>query len=43
MNTAVWNVLNHEVAHEVEEETPEVLAAIYEGIRSREWGKNLHH
>ena len=35
----LWNVLNHEVAHDVEEETPEVLAAIDEGIRSLESGK----
>ena len=34
----LWNVLNHEV----EEETPEVLAAIYEGIRSLESGERTY-
>jgi len=35
----LWNALNHEVTHDVEEERPELLAAIDEGIRSLESGK----
>lgn len=35
----LWNVLNHEVADDVEEESPELLAAIDEGLRSLESGE----
>jgi hypothetical protein len=38
----LWNVLNHEMAHDVEEEPPEVLAAIDEGIRSLESGERTY-
>ena len=38
----LWNVLNREVAHDIEEETPEILAAIDEGIRSLESGERTY-
>jgi hypothetical protein len=38
----LWNVLNHEVAHDVEEESAELLAAIDEGIRSLESGERTY-
>jgi hypothetical protein len=38
----LWNVLNHEVAHDVDEESPEFLAAIDEGIRSLESGEKTY-
>jgi hypothetical protein len=38
----LWNVLNHEVAHDFEEESPESLAAIDEGVRSLESGEKTY-
>ena len=38
----LWIVLNHEVTHDVEEESPELLAAIDEGIRSLESGERTY-
>jgi hypothetical protein len=38
----LWNVLNHEVAHDGEEESAELLAAIDEGIRSLESGERTY-
>ena len=38
----LWNVLNHEVTHDVEGETPELLAAIDESIRSLESGEKTY-
>ena len=38
----LWNALNHEVSHDVEEERPELLAAIDEGIRSLESGEQTY-
>ena len=35
----LWNVLDHELTPEEDEESPEVLAAIDEGIRSLESGE----
>ena len=38
----LWNVLDHELAPEEDEESPEVLAAIDEGIRSLESGEKTY-
>ena len=38
----LWNALNHEVTYDVEEESPELLAAIDEGIRSLESGEKTY-
>jgi hypothetical protein len=38
----LWNALNHEVTYDVEEESPEILAAIDEGIRSLESGEKTY-
>ncbi|MBV8377601.1 MAG: hypothetical protein JO279_11430 [Verrucomicrobia bacterium] len=38
----LWNVLDHELGDESEEESPEVLAAIERGIRSLEAGERTH-
>jgi hypothetical protein len=38
----LWNVLDHELGGEAEEESPEVLAAIERGIRSLESGERTH-
>src|SRR5437667_12651173 len=38
----LWNVLDHELAPEEDEESPEVLAAIDEGIRSLEGGEKTY-
>ena len=38
----LWNVLDHELSGEQDEESPEVLAAIERGIRSLEAGERTH-
>ena len=38
----LWNVLDHELGDEAEEENPEVLVAIERGIRSLEAGEPTH-
>ena len=38
----LWNVLDHELAPEEDEESPEILAAIDEGIQSLEKGKKTY-
>jgi len=38
----LWNVLDHELTPEEHEESPEVLAAIDEGIRSLENGEKTY-
>jgi hypothetical protein len=38
----LWNALNHEVTYDVEEESPELLAAIDEGICSLESGERTY-
>ena len=38
----LWNALNHEVTYDVEEESPEILAAIDEGILSLESGEKTY-
>jgi len=38
----LWNVLDHELGDESEEESPEVLAAIERGIRCLEAGERTH-
>jgi hypothetical protein len=38
----LWNALNQEVTCDVEEESPELLAAIDEGIRSLESGERTY-
>jgi hypothetical protein len=38
----LWNVLDHELTPEEDEESPEVLAAIDEGIRSLESGERTY-
>ena len=38
----LWNVLDHELTHIEGEESPEVLAAIDEGIRSLENGEKTY-
>ena len=38
----LWNALNHEVTYDVEEESPELLAAIDECIRSLESGEKTY-
>src|SRR6267154_6689423 len=38
----LWNVLDHELSGEQDEESPEVLAAIERGIRSLEAGECTH-
>jgi hypothetical protein len=38
----LWNVLDHELTPEEDEESPEVLAAIDEGIRSLESGEKTY-
>jgi hypothetical protein len=38
----LWNVLDHELTPEEDEESPEVLAAIDEGIRSLESGESTY-
>jgi hypothetical protein len=38
----LWNVLAHELTPEINQESPEVLAAIDEGIRSTESGESTY-
>ena len=38
----LWNVLDHELIPEEDEESPEVLAAIDEGVRSLESGERTY-
>lgn len=38
----LWNVLDHELSGEPDEESPEVLAAIERGIRSLDAGEPTH-
>jgi hypothetical protein len=38
----LWNVLDHELTPEEDEESPEILAAIDEGIRSLESGEKTY-
>ena len=38
----LWNVLDHGLSGEQDEESPEVLAAIERGIRSLEAGERTH-
>jgi hypothetical protein len=38
----LWNVLDHELTPEEDEESPEILAAIDEGIRSLENGEKTY-
>jgi len=38
----LWNVLDHELSGEQDEESPEVLPAIERGIRSLEAGERTH-
>jgi len=38
----LWNVLDHELTPEEDEESPEILAAIDEGIRSLESGERTY-
>jgi hypothetical protein len=39
----LWNLLDHELTPEEDEESPEVLAAIDEGIRSLESGEKTYN
>jgi hypothetical protein len=38
----LWNALNHEATYDIEEESPELLAAIDEGICSLESGERTY-
>ena len=38
----LWRVLDHELAQDAEEESPELLAAIDDGIRSLESGERTY-